>query len=182
MHDLNGINKTIDSFKKVIGYILLRMLKYTPMVGPRVQEACNKEVLKKPRSLAFIPDIFKTQEMCIKALEVDPWLFKYVPDNLKTQKMCDDCVLKDSYTLKFVPDNLKTQKMCKEAVRNSQYALEYVPDHLKTEKMCKGVRSPHGLLVVFLIILKHKNCARKQYTGIHTYCGLSLIDLCDKNK
>ena len=58
----------INSFKKVIRYILLYTLKYTPVVGRVVQEACKKEVRRKPRLLEFITDIFKTQEMCNKAI------------------------------------------------------------------------------------------------------------------
>ena len=62
----------IDSFKNELGYILLYTLKYTPVVWLMVQKACNNKVRRKPRSLEFIPDIFKTKEMCTKALEVGP--------------------------------------------------------------------------------------------------------------
>ena len=47
---------------------MLHTLKYIP----GVQEACNKRVGRKPRTLKFIPDIFKTQEMCNEAIGTDP--------------------------------------------------------------------------------------------------------------
>ena len=77
--DPNGINEMIDSFKKVIGYVLLYTLKYTSVTGPRIQEECNKEIRRKPRLLAFVPDIFKTQKMCDEAVEADPYTPCYVP-------------------------------------------------------------------------------------------------------
>ena len=52
----------IDSFKKVIGYYALcYIVKYTRVV----QEKFNKDVRKKPRFLAFVPNYFKTQR-CVK--------------------------------------------------------------------------------------------------------------------
>ena len=69
----------IKSFIKVIGYILLYTLKYTPVVRPNVQEVYNKEVGRKPRFLAFVPDIFKTQKICNEAVEADPYTLWYVP-------------------------------------------------------------------------------------------------------
>ena len=68
--DSNVVNGTINSFKKVIWYILLRMLKYVPLV----QEACNEEVRDDPRFLTFIPDCFKTQEMCSEAVRRKPYM------------------------------------------------------------------------------------------------------------
>ena len=75
----------INSFKKVIRYILLYTLKYTPVIGWVVQEACNKEVRRKPRSSEFVPDIFKTQELSKETVEKDPYNLKFVPDHFKTQ-------------------------------------------------------------------------------------------------
>ena len=63
--------RMITSFKRVIRHILLYTLKCTPVVRRVVQEVCNREVLRKPCSLEFIADIFKTQEMCNKAGEKD---------------------------------------------------------------------------------------------------------------
>ena len=75
----------IDSFKKVIGYYALcYIVKYTLMVGRVVQEKFNEEVCRKPRFLAFVPDIFKTQDMCNKAVEKDPCSLAEVPDHYKT--------------------------------------------------------------------------------------------------
>ena len=85
-----GINEMINSFKNVIGYILLYILKYTQAT----KEACNKEVRRKPRSLAFISDIFKTQEMCNEAVQADPYTLKFVPVHLRTYEMCFKAVEK----------------------------------------------------------------------------------------
>ena len=94
----------IDSFKKTIEYILCYILKYTPVVGPGVQELFNKEVRREPRSLAFISDTFKTQEMCNEVLEKDPCTLKFIPDNLKTQEIYEKTVKKDPWQLYHIPD------------------------------------------------------------------------------
>ena len=69
----------ITSFKRVIRHILLYTLKYTPGVWRVVQEACNREVLKKSRSLESIPGIFKIQEMSDEAAEKDSCVLRFVP-------------------------------------------------------------------------------------------------------
>ena len=79
----NGVNKIIDPFKKVIGYILLHILKYIP----GAQEESSKEVRRKPHSLAFVPDHFKTQEMCNEMDEADPYMSKFVPVHIRTYEM-----------------------------------------------------------------------------------------------
>ena len=85
----------IDLFEKVIVYIiegtctvLSYIMKYTPVVGPEVQEELNKEVRSNPRLLKFVPDIFKNQEVCINAIGTAPWLMHYVPVYLRTHEMC----------------------------------------------------------------------------------------------
>ena len=93
-------------------HVLVCILKYIP----GLQGACNKEVRRDPRFLAFLPDHFKTQEMCIKALEVDPWSFKYVPDNLMTRQTREKAVNIEPWLLAYVRDNLKTQEMCEKAI------------------------------------------------------------------
>ena len=93
-----GINKVIDLFKNTFRYILLGMLKYIPWT----QEICNKVVHIEPRSLEFVPDLFKTEEMCNEAVEADPYTLRYVPVHLRTQEMCIKVVEKYLYPLKFV--------------------------------------------------------------------------------
>ena len=53
------LNKMINLFEKAFRYILFHMLKYIPWT----QEICNRVIHIEPRSLAFVPDRFKTQEM-----------------------------------------------------------------------------------------------------------------------
>ena len=60
-----GRNEMIGLFKNIFWYILLRMLKYIPWT----QEITKEVVHIEPRSLAFVPDRFKTQKMCIMAVE-----------------------------------------------------------------------------------------------------------------
>ena len=86
------INVMIDLFKKATGYILCFIVKYTPVVGPGVQEEFNKEVRRKPRSSAFIPDIFKTQKMCNEEVRRKPYMLWHVSDHFKTQEMCEGVV------------------------------------------------------------------------------------------
>ena len=98
----------IDLFKKAIRYILCYILNYTPLVGPGVQEKFSKEVQRKPLSLTFIPDIFKTQEMCNKAVEMDPYTLKYVPYQYRMLKMCCRAIEKYLHPMRGLPDHLKT--------------------------------------------------------------------------
>ena len=107
----------INSFKRVIRHILWYTLNYTPVVGWVVQEAYNREVLKKSCSLEFIPDMFKTQGMC------------------------DEAVRREPYSLRHAPDCLKNEKMCIEAVKNKLSMMFFIPDHLMTEEMCNTIVS-----------------------------------------
>ena len=59
-----GVKKMSDLFKNTFWYILLRMLKYIPWT----QEICKEVVHIEPRSLAFVPDYFKSEEMCNQAV------------------------------------------------------------------------------------------------------------------
>ena len=71
-------------FKMMFRDIFLRMVKYIPWT----QGMCNEVVHIEPRSLAFIPDHFKTQAMCNEAVEADPYTLKFVPLHLRTHEMC----------------------------------------------------------------------------------------------
>ena len=123
------------------------------MVGRVVQEACNREMLRKRRSLAFNPDIFKTQEMRKKAVEKDSSVLIFAPFHFWTNDMsnraienyiyptiltsaslCKKVVENYRYTLKFVPDHFKTQEICDKTVENDPFSLQYVPDSLLTRK------------------------------------------------
>ena len=103
--DPKSINKMINLFLKMMFQdIFLRMGKYIPWT----QGMCHEAVRIESRSLAFIPDHFKTQAMCNEAVE----------QNL--------------YTLKFVPDQLKTQEMCKRASEKYLHPMNDVLDHPNT--------------------------------------------------
>ena len=106
-----GLNKMIDLLKKTIGYILLYILKYTRVVRAGIQEEFNKEVCRKPLSLAFIHGIFKIQEIC------------------------DEVVHRDLLTLWYVPDHFITQEMSNEIMRNNPGAFQCIPDCFKTQEM-----------------------------------------------
>ena len=147
----------INLFKRVTMHILLHTLKYTPVVGRVVQEACNRELVRKPRSLEFIPDIFKTQEMCNKAVKTHSCILRFVPfhfwtnrminraiekymcpmimsDYLNTQEKCERVVENSPCTLRFVPGHFNTQEMCDRAVRDEPSSLQYVPDCFVTRE------------------------------------------------
>ena len=113
----------INRFKKAIGYIVdcfvVHVLGHILKYIPGVQEVCNEEVSRKPRSLTFIPDHFKTKEMCNEAVRIEPILLSCVPYHPKTQEMCNEAVRNSPCTLRLIPDRLKTQEMCNQAVRNN---------------------------------------------------------------
>ena len=79
--DPKSINKMIDLLLKMMfPDIFLRMVKYIPCT----QGMCDEAIRIEPRSLAFIPDHFKTQEMCNEAVEEDPCTLEFVPGHLRT--------------------------------------------------------------------------------------------------
>ena len=110
----------INLFKWIIRDIVLYTLKYTPVVGKVVQEARNREVLKKPRSLQFIPDIFKTQEMCNKAVEKDSCILKFVPFYFWTNSMTNRTIDKYMYPM-IMYNYLTTQERCESVVESYLY-------------------------------------------------------------
>ena len=124
----------INLFKWIIRDIVLYTLKYTPVVGKVVQEARNREVLKKSRSLQFIPDIFKTQEMCNKAVEKDSCILKFVPFYFWTNSMTNRTIDKYMYPM-IMYNYLTTQERCESVVESYLYTLKFVPDHFKAREM-----------------------------------------------
>ena len=48
---------------------------------------CDEAVWIGPRSLASIPDRFKTEGLCIKAVKRDPYVHDCVPNNLTQKNM-----------------------------------------------------------------------------------------------
>ena len=48
---------------------------------------CDEAVCIGPRSLAFIPDRFKTEGLCVKAVKRDPYAHDCVPNNLAQKNM-----------------------------------------------------------------------------------------------
>ena len=113
-----GINKMIDLlFKMTSRYILLRMLKYIPWT----QGMCNEVVHIEPRTLAFIPDHFKTQKKCNEAVEVDPCTLKFVPVHLRTCEMRKRATEKYLHSMRDVPNHMKTEELCNKAVEEDPW-------------------------------------------------------------
>ena len=77
--------------------IFLRMVKYIPWT----QGMCNEVVHIEPRSLAFIPDHFKTEEMCSMAVEADPYTLKFAPVHLRTHEMFKGALEKYLHPMKM---------------------------------------------------------------------------------
>ena len=50
------------------------------------QEMCSSAVQRKPCTLVFVPDHFKTQEIHDKAVKDDPSFLQFVPDSFVTQE------------------------------------------------------------------------------------------------
>ena len=92
---------------------MLYVVKYTPGVGPRVQEACNKEVRSKPRSLKLSPDIFKIQEIHNEAVDAYLWYISY---QFWTHRMTYRALEILLQRMSNVSDQYKTQGMCGNAV------------------------------------------------------------------
>ena len=112
-------------FKTMLQHISLRVVKYIPWT----QGMCNEVIHTEPRSLAFIPDHFKTQSMCDEAVEADPYMLKFVPVERALEKYL--------YPMRDVPNHLKTREMCNKAVVEDPWQLSDFPDHLKTQGMCE---------------------------------------------
>ena len=146
----------INLFKRVIRHILLYALKYTTVVERVVQEACNRGVLRKPHSLEFIPDIFKTQEMCNKAVEKDSCVLRFVTFHFWMHGLGNMAIEKYIYPMIFMSDYLNTQEMCKKVVENDTYTLKLVPDHfhMQEQEICdKAVRdNPSSLQYVSQLV------------------------------
>ena len=102
-----------DLFERVILYILSYILKYIP----GAKEACNKEVRRKLRSLAFVFDQavrrrprkhfsndLKDQGICEWVVYKNPRMLEYVPDDFKTREIWDNAMMEDPYSLQLVSD------------------------------------------------------------------------------
>lgn len=73
------------------------------------QEISKETVQRKPYSLNYVRERFKTKAVCIKAVEENPWSLEFVPDQCKIQEMCEKTVREDSYSLMHV-SNLVCKK------------------------------------------------------------------------
>ena len=136
----------INSFKKIISYILLYTLKYTPMIGWVVGEAFNKTIGKDPWELGFVPDIFVTQKVCNEAAEADPYTLGYVPGQCKTNEMFYRLLEKYLCHINLIPDHLKTQEMCDKVVNDDPSSLQYVSDWFVTQQQLQIWHDDIGLL------------------------------------
>ena len=109
-----SVNKMISLLLKMMFWdIFLSMVKYIPWT----QEMCNEAVHIEPRSLAFIPDLFKTEEMRNKAVGVNLYTLKFIPFCHRTAEICKRAVEKYPCPIRDVPGHLKTQEMCNKAVK-----------------------------------------------------------------
>ena len=80
--------------------------------------------------------------------------------------MCIEAVQRKPWTLLWVPGQYKTQEMWNEAVQRSPWVLVWVPAWLVTQEICiEAVKGIPGRLNMFLISIKLKKCAMKQYKG-----------------
>ena len=75
------LNEKGEKTGKALGQhvIILYSTTISRMVKRVAQEACDKEVRRKPRSLEFIPDVFKTQEIWNKVVKKDSYTLRFLP-------------------------------------------------------------------------------------------------------
>ena len=129
-----SINKMIKLLPEMMFQnIFLCMVKYIPWT----QGMCNEIVHIKQRSLAFVPDNFKTQEMYSKVVENEPYTLKFVPVHLKTAGMCKRAIEKYLHPMRDVPDHLKTHGICNKAVEENPWLPGDFPYHFKTQGCLK---------------------------------------------
>ena len=86
---------------------------------------CSEEVRRKPYTLDYVPDHFKTQEMCNKAVPNYQAVLFLVPDHFKTQEICIKAVEIDLY---HIPNHFKTHEICNNGVWKDLNFLQYVSD------------------------------------------------------
>ena len=117
----------ISLFKNTFWYIiegvctvLLRMLKYVPVVQEAYDEAVARHyspligIYLLPMSgLFFITDHFKTQKMYNKEMDIEPRFLPLVAARLKTQEMCEKAVEKYPWLLKHFLDWFVTRQEAK---------------------------------------------------------------------
>ena len=58
--------------------------------------------------------------MCDEAVRIEPRSLAYVPNSFKTEDMCNKAEGRDTHTLDNVSDYIMTQKICNEAIRENQ--------------------------------------------------------------
>ena len=92
----------------------------------------------EPRSLAYVPNHFKTQEMCYEAVRNKLCILLFVPDDFKTMEICNEIMRAMLEAFHRIPNCFKTQGMSVEVDPSS---LQLVSDRLKGHEMCnKAVR------------------------------------------
>ena len=70
--------------------------------------------------------------------------------------------------IREIPQHFKMQKMCNETVAQFPYTLRHVPDYLKTQEMCnQAVATTQQYFLLFLIVLKYKNCESRPLKWTH---------------
>ena len=106
----------------------------------------DEAVRRKPRSLVFVPDHFKTEGMCEGAVEKNQYTLRDVPLHFRTQEMCIKAVEKYLYPLKFVSEHLKSKEMCDKAVRigptHWNLSLTVLRQKRRVTRQCAGNKKP----------------------------------------
>ena len=119
---------------------------------------------RKPRSLKFIPDVFKTQEMCNKTFEKDSCALRFFSLYFWTHGMSNKAIEKYIYPVIF-----NTQEICERVFEKNPYMLKFVPDHFDRKKICdKQLEMTLPLYSVFPIGLSQ---------GSRYKCGMIRVNI-----
>ena len=134
---------------------------------------CEKAMHRKPFSLEFVPDCFKTKQMCREAVEIGLQSLVYVPDSYKTQELFNEAVDVGPLSLGFAPDQYKTREMCDKVVTHDPYTLQYVPDQFVTQQQAKiqyDDVNPYNDDKLTGCLLKTQGQESKNRRRVNAYC------------
>ena len=131
---------------------------------------CREVVAIELRSLAFVPDHFKTEETCNKEVGRKIYTLNNVSDYIMMQKICNKVVRKNPAAFFLVPDRLKTQEMCIMTIEVGPWQLNDIPDYLNTQKMCEDVvqRDAYSSQFIFDWFVTQKQ--QQIWHDGHDYC------------
>ena len=102
----------------------------------KIQEMCDKNILKLVGALDSVPDHSKYKKMCNKAVDSYAHLSESVFVCYKAQEICNKAVNTSLSAIKSPPECCKTREMCVKAVDTCPFVLNFVFYFYKTHETC----------------------------------------------